>query len=131
MAGIAVNRLGVTTKEFYMMSPVELHEALQDYHQQEEQKLKIVVQATYEAARLSAFLSIKYNPQIKDNFRKKLKIQQLCEFGWEKEQKKEEQDLEKMKQALIAIHVDNYMRRRRQGNKSKIRQKIARISGGK
>ena len=111
MAGIAVNRLGVTPAEFYMFSPVEFYEALHDYQQQEQQKLELFARSTYEAARLSSYFTIKYDSQIKASFRRQLKLSDLCEFSWE--ERKRGQSIEDMKEAIIAIHVANYMKRRK------------------
>lgn len=104
-----MSRLGMNTKEFYDMTPVELDFALEDFAERERLMAEVQQQTLWETTRMQMFHSERMNPHIKKGRRAK-KPEDILKFKWEKTEKSEKEKLKEMKNSLKQIHLGAFLR---------------------
>ncbi len=108
-----MSRLGVTSVEFYAMTPAEFHYAIADHTEQEKMGMELNIKTTWETTRMMMYHSEKMNPYLK---KKPKKPTDVMKFTWEEPD--EDAKVQTMKQALEQIHVTAFLNNRRKQGKS-------------
>lgn len=102
LCGIAISRLGLSSSDFYELSPGEYYEALYDQQQREKVILEVQTHTIWEAVRINIFYSQLNNPYISKTHKPK-RPADVFSFSWEKYSDKT-QSVEDMKRVLKIIH---------------------------
>jgi len=101
MCGMAIAALGITSEEFYDMSPVEFYYAIQAVSEQRQNVQMADTRERYEMMRLQTVLLI--NHQIGREVRYQYKnVEDLIKFRWEEGISKK-QSVDEMKRTLLGI----------------------------
>jgi len=104
---MAISRLGLSSSEFYELSPAEFYVALADWQEQQQLIVDVAetqVRSMWETTRLAMMTQINSNPYRKNTV---LSAKDLFPLPWDSEAAEapvKQQSLEEMKRAIMGIH---------------------------
>ena len=98
LCGTAINRLHLSAMEFYDLTPVEFHFAIEDNNTLELQMFDSFRRTVYDSMRLQTAMIVNTNPYVKQKIKDPRK---LIEFEWERREKI--QDGKELKNALMRM----------------------------